>query len=69
MAKLSALCKVMTNEDWANGLELSITEPLEKVEVFRFCYLSHTFIVPLISYTVPLPREEFPEPEYRIFTV
>lgn len=69
MARLSALCKGMTTEDWANGVQLSITEPIEQAEVFRFHYLSHTFMVPLISYTVPPLREEFPEPEYRIFTV
>jgi hypothetical protein len=69
MSKISALCKVMTAEDWTNGVELSITEPLEQAEVFCFLYLSHTFIVPLVPDTVPPPREEFHEPEYRIFTV
>jgi hypothetical protein len=69
IAKVSALCKGIMPVDSEDGVELSIMEPLEQGEVFRFRYLSHTFIVPLIPYTVPAPREELLEPEYRIFTV
>jgi hypothetical protein len=37
------------------------------VEFFRFQFLFHIFIVPLVEHVIPLRKEELSEPEERIF--
>jgi hypothetical protein len=68
MAQLVAYSKFLSIQDWTEGIELSIEEPIEHAEIFQLRFLSHTFMVPLVGSVVPPPGEDLPEPEYRIFT-
>jgi hypothetical protein len=73
MNKLNGYIKCLTIQDWMKGVELLIMESDEfvklnkHVEFFRFQFLFHIFIVPLVEHVIPLRKEELSEPEERIF--
>jgi len=58
----------ITEKDWFNGVSLSVHK-FDEFEAFRLQLLDITIITPLDSRVIPPHKNEYSEPDFRIFDV
>jgi len=58
----------ITREDWFNGVNLSVSQ-FDAFEAFRLQLLDMIIITPLDSHVMSPNKDDFPEPDFRVFEI